>query len=357
MKLLRSLYAINSKSGNEAAIQKFITDWVGTQVPECKVEEDQMHNLYFTKGQSADYPTVVAHMDQVQSYTEIMTIVTEGIIFGYNKTTHTLEGLGADDKNGIWIALNCLLKYPAIKVAFFVKEEIGCVGSNSCDMTFFNDSRFVIQCDRKGNADFVTVAACEQLCNDKFVKDAKIEDFGYKECTSGGLTDVKALRTQGLKVCSCNISCGYYDPHSNHETTDIKDLQNCLSLVEYMIENMTEVYTFPKSEAKTFYGHSSYGSGFSSNWQNWGEEDYWNGAYHKNSYSKGTLTPKIPKVEDKRFQEQCRDAKTALRDYLGDKPSESLIYNFFIENKFLFPNISYYKLVQIYHEILKERRK
>lgn len=49
------------------------------------------------------------------------------------------EGLGADDKNGIWIALKCLRKYDSLKLAFFVSEEVGCVGSGKAVMDFFND--------------------------------------------------------------------------------------------------------------------------------------------------------------------------------------------------------------------------
>jgi hypothetical protein len=47
-----------------------------------------------------------------------------------------MEGLGADDKNGIWIALQCLKKYDTVKVAFFVSEEVGC----SCTKVYTHPS-------------------------------------------------------------------------------------------------------------------------------------------------------------------------------------------------------------------------
>lgn len=43
-----------------------------------------------------------------------------------------------------------------MKVAFFVSEEIGCVGSRNADMGFFEDARFVIEPDRRGYEDLIT---------------------------------------------------------------------------------------------------------------------------------------------------------------------------------------------------------
>ena len=45
-------------------------------------------------------------------------------------------------------------------------------------MKFFDDCRFVLQCDRKGNSDFITNASCTELCSDDFLKDANISKFG-----------------------------------------------------------------------------------------------------------------------------------------------------------------------------------
>ncbi|MEB3373874.1 hypothetical protein SFC43_13500 [Bacteroides sp. CR5/BHMF/2] len=57
-------------------------------------------------------------------------------------------------------------------------------------------------------------------------------------------TDVRTLRDRGLEISCANISCGYYYPHTPHEMTNIEDLKKCRKLVEHIIENCREVYTY-----------------------------------------------------------------------------------------------------------------
>lgn len=85
-----------------------------------------MGNLYMTRGISETYPCIVAHLDQVQREhsKDFKAIETEDIIFGYSPKNRKREGLGADDKNGIWIALKCLEKYECIKVAFSYQRRL-----------------------------------------------------------------------------------------------------------------------------------------------------------------------------------------------------------------------------------------
>ena len=151
------------------------------------------------------------------------------------------EGLGADDKNGIWIALKCLRKYDSLKLAFFVSEEVGCVGSGKAVMDFFNDCRFVIQPDRRGYQDIINKIGWTSLCSPEFLQAAGYKRFGYRE-THGMMTDVQELKERGLQVSCINLSCGYYEPHTDHEFTIKKDLMSCLSLVEHIIENCTDTY-------------------------------------------------------------------------------------------------------------------
>ena len=56
------------------------------------------------------------------------------------------------------------------------------------------------------------------------------------------LYDVQELKERGLQVSCINLSCGYYEPHTDHEFTIKKDLMSCLSLVEHIIENCTDTY-------------------------------------------------------------------------------------------------------------------
>jgi len=225
-------------------MRKFISAWVKNNIPQATIERDETGNLYVTKGRSETYPCVVAHMDQVQKIhsKDFECISYKGILFGYSRNNMRQEGLGADDKNGIWIAFKCLEKYDTLKCAFFVQEEVGCVGSEKACIEFFNNCRFVLQCDRRhGNDLITTIGGWTQLCSPEFLADIDFAEFGYHE-ESGMMTDVEALKNNGLSVCALNISCGYYHPHTDQEVTVIAELENCLHLVEHIIEKCTKVY-------------------------------------------------------------------------------------------------------------------
>jgi len=254
MKLLKQLYCIYSKSRKECDMVEFIIDWLYAHLPEVEVEMDKLGNLYITKGKAALYPTIVAHLDQVQwnHSNDFRVEETDDILFGWSRKNKRFEGLGADDKNGIWVGLKCLQKFDVLKVAFFVGEEIGCVGSSDADMSFFVDSRFVLQCDRRGGGDLITIASNTELCGSDFIKDTDYELFGYKK-ENGMMTDVLTLKENGLSVSCVNISCGYYEPHTDREYTIKSELLNCLAFVEHIIENCKGEY---KHECR--YVYSSY---------------------------------------------------------------------------------------------------
>ncbi len=242
MELLKKLYQIYSPSGKERAMTKFIWDYV-KRIPGVKLETDKIGNLYITKGDAESYPCIAAHLDQVQRLhsKDFTAIETEEIIFGYSSRNKRQEGLGADDKNGIWIALKCLEKYKILKLAFFVSEEKGCVGSENAVIDFFANCRFVIEPDRKGCQDIITEINWTSLCSPDFLKATGHEKFGYKE-TDGMMTDILALKEKGLGISCVNLSCGYYEPHTDHEVTVKEDLMGCLRLVEHIIGNCTETY-------------------------------------------------------------------------------------------------------------------
>lgn len=260
MKLLKKLYAIHSKSGKEQKMIKFLLWWIKTNIPGAIIELDEkVGNIYVTKGYSATYPCIVSHIDQVQTIhsKDFEAIETKDIIFGWSSNHKRMEGLGADDKNGIWICLKCLLKYDHIKAAFFVGEEIGCVGSEKADMDFFNDCRFVIQCDRRGSDDLITSIGYTEIASKEFIGATDFAQFGY-HLEEGMMTDVLQLKENGLSVAAVNMSCGYYQPHTDNEFTVKKDLFNCLHFVEHIIETCTQ--TFPHEyEYKSYYGYGGLG--------------------------------------------------------------------------------------------------
>lgn len=242
MELLKQLYRIYSPSGRERAMRKFLMDYM-RRIPGVKVEKDRIGNLYATKGISETYPCVVAHMDQVHEAhsCDFKVVETEDFIFAYSPRHRRQENLGADDKNGVWVCLKCLEKYPVLKVAFFIGEEAGCVGSGRARMDFFRDCRFVVEADRRGKEDLITSIGWTGLCSREFLKATEYNKFGYQE-TDGLMTDILALKENGLSVSCINLSSGYYEPHTHREYTVKEDLKNCLRFTGHIIENCTGIY-------------------------------------------------------------------------------------------------------------------
>lgn len=256
--LLKSLYKVFSPSMNEKKMRRFIKRHINNNISGVTIVQDVAGNLLITKGESDSYPCICAHMDQVQRLhpKDFTCVENDDVIFGYSPKERKQCGLGADDKNGLFIALECLASYDAIKCAFFVGEEIGCKGSGAVDVSFFDDCRYCIQIDRRGNSDMVTNIYSE-MCSEEFIHDVDCFSHGY-EISDGLMTDVAELRERGVEVSCINLSCGYYEPHTDYEFTSKSDLQKCYDFVCHIIENCTKKYEceYFRRSCYNFFGHS-----------------------------------------------------------------------------------------------------
>ena len=263
MKLLRRLYSIHSMSGQETPMRKFIKSYV-KGLPGDIVCTQKDGNIYITKGEAESYPCLVAHLDQVQKLhsADFRTIEIDGNLYGFSQENERLEGLGADDKNGIWIALKCLEKFPALKIAFFKEEEIGCGGSSKANLKFFEDCRYCIQADRKNGGDLITEIGWMKIASEKFVQDITpiAEKYDYKE-TSGLMTDVETLVERGVGIACINMSCGYHSPHTDNEHTNIAELYNSLAFVCEVLSTLTDIYPHEPQKDYGYYG-GFYGYGW-----------------------------------------------------------------------------------------------
>lgn len=283
--LLKSLYKIYAPSLGEKKLKKFVrraaTERGGTCVTDAK------GNIYVTKGDATTYPCICAHLDQVQrKHSKDFEVFMSGdVVFAYSAKSMEQQGLGADDKNGIWIALELLEQLDVLKCAFFVGEEIGCVGSQMADMEFFKDVRYCIQPDRRNGGDLITNICCD-ICSQDFLDAIDYKDFGYKP-TSGLMTDVETLCEKGVGVSCINISCGYYNPHTDEECTRWSELCNALDFAMHICKKLVDTYPheytheYPKYyggynwKGYVYYGNKSLDS--------YSDYDDWYESYHKES--------------------------------------------------------------------------
>lgn len=225
------LLETESYSGEEDMMRGFIEAFIESEGIQCTVKHDK-GNMYIEKNvlnEDGLYPTYVAHIDTVHSIIpddkgRLKAIEIDDAWIGMNTVSMDFSGIGGDDKCGIWAALMVLKFFNKVKIAFFHSEEMGCVGSGEADVSFFDDSSFVLQTDRRGFGEFTTTIMGTDMGDSDFFNDfsAKWEENGlnsYEKLQSvdGGMTDVWQLRVLGVECPCANVASGYYRPHSKDE--------------------------------------------------------------------------------------------------------------------------------------------
>lgn len=268
--VLANVMSIQSKSKNEEQMRQYIRSRVSNIKGATLTEKDG--NMYVTKGNADVYPVQVGHTDTVHDIIDEYVLYRRNdVLFAIDGKTFRRTGIGGDDKVGVYIALRMLEELDNIKAFFPCEEEIGLVGTSRCDISFFDDAALILQCDRKGNADFVDEIGGTILYDKPFkakIKETVIK-HGYSFKT-GGPTDVKALITKGVEVAVANMSCGYYDPHSANEYVNCTDIENTFQLCKSLhtqFGHEKQIVERPKYVAPV-YSKPDYGS-----W-NWDKDPY-----------------------------------------------------------------------------------
>ena len=252
MELLKQLYSIHVPTFHEWPLICFIREYISQHVPEAEVRMDRLGNLYIKvdrfnglKFQEFNgYPTLACHLDQVQAlHSDDFEVKQEDdMLYGWSETNQQREGLGADDKNGIYICLRCLEECPCVKVFMAVGEEKGCIGSSRADMSFFKDSLYVLEPDCKGGQEVHTNLKGVPCASDEFVKALQLEANDYT-LTDGKGSDIFALTLNGIGVSCANIPAGYHLPHKDDEFTVVAELEHTLAFIRHFVT--TEHRRFP----------------------------------------------------------------------------------------------------------------
>ena len=153
-------------------------------------------------------------------------------------------GIGGDDKCGVFACLSLLLDVPDLKAAFFVSEEVGCIGSLNADKSFFENVGYAIQFDAPGNWMISEYCSGVQLFDrdSEFFDKCNIiltENMDNKlmKYMSNPYTDVYALK-QKFDFSCINFSIGYYKYHTKHEYVVIDDVFNGIKIGKLMIESL-----------------------------------------------------------------------------------------------------------------------
>ena len=210
------------------------------------IREDNYGNIYVNRNFSTQKPYVCSHIDTVDEQ-----IHSKNILYDPVKKSLFAEregkpcNLGADDGVGIYACIKLFHEFD-IGLAFFLDEEKGCLGSKEANADFINAS-FLIQLDRKGTNEIVFNTSWSKVASDDFINDvtAIADTYNYKS-VDGGLTDVITLVDHKIvRVSACNISCGYYKPHTSEEYILFDHMNKAISLARsILLELKNTVYAY-----------------------------------------------------------------------------------------------------------------
>lgn len=254
---------------------------------------DDFGNIYIVKGVSDTYPMFTAHLDTVHTYNNgFNCIEKDGILYAEDNSGFPV-GVGGDCKNGLYICLKLLEVIPTIKIVFFSGEEVGGIGSRSFNKTWLEDCRFIGGVDRKGINDFVTKYRGITV-SQEFLQDIDPLLIKYSRTQSDGLfTD--ALSFSSLNISCFNMSCGYYNPHTNNEYVKISEIEETLEFCKEIAETCTKKYIHtkqaPVTHTPTYYQRE---------FNDW-EDDFYPNYYGKsyfNNPKKNKQLNLFPKIEE-----------------------------------------------------------
>lgn len=167
---------------------------------------------------------LVAHMDTVYS-TPVSNLYYDqrkGVLW-------SPEGIGADDRAGVFAIIKILQDGYRPSIIFTTDEEKGGEGAEKLSLLDcpIPGLKYMIELDRRGTNDCVFY----DCYNPEFVD--YIESFGFCE-QYGSFSDISFLMPY-WEVCGVNLSIGYEDEHSYSETLHIKPMFDTIKKVEIML--------------------------------------------------------------------------------------------------------------------------
>lgn len=249
---LETVMSVQSESYNSVRMETFIKRTLSNM--ELGYTTDKYGNIYVTKGNAELYPTMVCHIDTVHDINDnVVVMQIDDNMFALDKVKMQRYGIGGDDKVGIYITLSLLSTMENFKAVFFKDEEVGCIGSSKADHSFFDDSTIVLQCDRQRIGDFVNEISGRKLFDKELENDIihTLEKYNRK-VVSGGITDVGQIAEKN-EVQVANMSCGYYDPHSDNEYIKVSEVESTKQMCwEILTKTKDKRYTIDLATRYTF---------------------------------------------------------------------------------------------------------
>lgn len=172
---------------------------------------------------------LVAHIDTVLDFYES----DMEIKFNLKNKKIINSMMKADDRAGVFACLNIFYNTPQKDrpiVLLCDKEEVGGIGAKEACKKYkkiLKDVKYFIELDRRGIND------CVFYQNEENYFKRYIESFGFKE-TFGSFSDISIL-CRHFRIAGVNLSIGFENEHSKHETLDIPAMHETIRKVREMV--------------------------------------------------------------------------------------------------------------------------
>lgn len=177
---------------------------------------------------------LVAHLDTVHKKSVV------DICYSNNKIVMSPQGIGGDDRCGIYMILKIVQELKC-HVLFTEDEEIGGKGAMLFTKSdIIPDINYIIELDRQGSND----AVFYDCNNPEFTK--FITSYDFKE-EFGTFSDISIIAPY-LKIAAVNISVGYYNQHNAHEYIDLNIVYININRIRKIIKKKTPKYEYIESK-------------------------------------------------------------------------------------------------------------
>jgi len=207
-----------------------------------EISRDAKHGFLFAPGTIP--VAVVAHLDTVHRVPVQKVKVSKALHMSSS------EGIGGDDRCGVFIILSLLMKGLRPTVIFTTGEEIGGLGARAFTSVYatLDNVNWMIEFDRAGYDEVVNYSDQNPDLIDEIVK------FGFQKAR-GSFTDISILAPH-FKRSAVNVSSAYYNPHQTKEYIDLYQLDTIIKKAERILTSSLVKKEFIYKEAKSYY--SSY---------------------------------------------------------------------------------------------------
>ncbi|HIX33920.1 MAG TPA: M28 family peptidase [Candidatus Gemmiger avium] len=165
---------------------------------------------------------LVAHLDTVHREP------VRDICYNADRTVAmSPQGIGGDDRAGVWMALH-ILEQVRCHVVFCEDEEIGCVGARKFSRRAqLPQVNYIVEMDRRGANDAVFYR-CDNPVFTEYVC-----GFGL-EVAYGSCSDISYI-APSIGAAAVNISCGYYCEHQRYEYIRLDQMRRNAQRIAEMV--------------------------------------------------------------------------------------------------------------------------